>query len=101
MTFRYPENIERAIKRAEKERLSIMDKEERKDYFEGHYREIAEKYWNDDASGDLSSIGEMVLNNPKLFTAFLEVWGEDPNNEKMVKEWFDNIKTDGLDERNR
>lgn len=65
------------------------------DYFEDHFDEIAEDYWNSDASGDLSLIGEFVLNNPKCLTAFLEAWSMLPENERAVREWFASQGPDG------
>ena len=50
-------------------------------------KSMAQAYWNDDASGDLSAIGEYVLNNPKLFTAFIEEWSQRPENQKLVRQW--------------
>ena len=64
------------------------------DYFNEFFEEIAEDYWNDDVAGDLALIGETVLNNPKLFTAFMEVWGENPENQRLVREFFDSKTMD-------
>lgn len=51
-------------------------------------RGMAEAYWNDDASGDLSALGEYVLNNPKLFTAFVDEWAKVPANAELIRQWF-------------
>ena len=64
------------------------------DYFEDNFHKVAEAYWNDDKAGDLALIGETVLNNPALFTAFLDVWGANPLNQKLVREWFDENQPD-------
>ena len=58
------------------------------DYFDDHYYELAEQYWNTDCS-TLAELGEFVLNNPKVLTAFLEEWAKMPENEGKIRAWFD------------
>ena len=77
---------------------------QRDDYFEDNFDKVAEAYWNDDKAGDLALIGEFVLNNPKLFTLFIEEWASLPENERLVREWFDGQEyhgSDTVDERDR
>lgn len=58
-----------------------------RDYFADHYYEIAEQYFNSDAS-ELSDIGQFVLNAPKLLRAFVEAWSN-AGNTHVVQEWFE------------
>ena len=50
-------------------------------------KRMAQAYWNDDASGDLSALGEFVLNNPIAFTAVMQEWAKVPANQALVRQW--------------
>ena len=66
----------------------MPDTESAHEYFEDHYDEIAEDFFNDDASGLLSEIGEFVLNNEVCFAVFLEEWSKVQGNEGIVRDWY-------------
>lgn len=75
----------------------MPNSEDAHDYYEDHFDEIVEDYFNDDVSpdSDLVAIGEFVLNNPRLFTAFVEEWAKLPENTDKVREWFMSSLPDG------
>lgn len=59
------------------------------DHVDDHLEEIAMDYWRQDSSGELSDIGQFVMDNPRLFTAFVEEWAKLPDNADKVRRWFE------------